>query len=120
MTAWPSYLAGDIVGTSRILFAFGRDGLLPRQVAAVHPVTRTPHVAVVLHAVIAAALAMSGTFAVLAPISSVAILLLYIGSCAAAYVLARRPRSEFLTVSSVLCIGGAIYWFTTRFRTRAA
>jgi basic amino acid/polyamine antiporter, APA family len=145
------YLAGDIVGTSRILFAFGRDGLLPRQVAAVHPVTRTPHVAVVLHAVIAAALAMSGTFAVLAPISSVAILLLYVGSCAAAYVLARRPtqtprswwdrvaafapvvailgllwvlahstQSEFLTVSSVLCIGAAIYWFTARFRTARA
>jgi amino acid transporter len=78
------YLAGDILGMSRILFAFGRDRLLPRQLALVHPVTRAPHVAVVVHAIMATALALTGGFALLAPIASVAILLLYIVCCAAA------------------------------------
>jgi APA family basic amino acid/polyamine antiporter len=76
---------------SRILFAFGRDRLLPRQLALVHPVTRAPHVAVIVHAVLATALAISGRFTLLAPIASVAILLLYIVCCAAALMLLRRP-----------------------------
>lgn len=87
------YLAGDMLGTSRILFAFGRDGVLPRRLAAVDPATRAPYVAVLAHAVISAGFAMSGTFTLLAPISSVAILLLYVGCCAAAWVLRRRPSS---------------------------
>jgi basic amino acid/polyamine antiporter, APA family len=91
------YLGGDMLGSSRILFAFGRDGLLPRQLAAVHQATRAPHVAVLVHTVIAAGLAMSGTFTFLAPIASLTIVVLYIGCCAAAWVLARRPAQEPLT-----------------------
>jgi amino acid transporter len=88
------YLGGDMLGTSRILFAFGRDGLLPRPLAAVHPVTRAPHIAVLVNALVAAGLAMSGTFALLAPVASVAILVLYIGCCAAAWVVTRRESGE--------------------------
>ena len=88
------YLGGDMLGTSRILFAFGRDGLLPRPLAAVHPVTRAPHIAVLVNALVAAGLAMSGTFALLAPVASVAILVLYIGCCAAAWVVTRREAGE--------------------------
>lgn len=91
------YLGGDMLGSSRILFAFGRDGLLPSQLAAVHPITRAPHVAVLGHTVIAAGLAMSGTFTFLAPIATLTIVLLYIGCCAAAWVLARRTGREPLS-----------------------
>jgi amino acid transporter len=121
------YLGGDMLGSSRILFAFGRDGLLPRHVAAVHPVTRAPHVAVLVHTVIAAGLAMSGTFTFLAPIATLTIVLLYIGCCAAAWVLVRSfaplvaipgllwvvaqsTRLEFLAVGAVLAAGSVIYW----------
>jgi len=133
------YLAGDILGMSRILFAFGRDRLLPHQLAAVHPVTRAPHVAVLVHAVAATSLAISGTFKLLAPIASVAILLLYIACCAAAFKLQRQPaktgqrasviamlvplfaivalvwvlghstRSEFLAVGVVLLLGSVLF-----------
>jgi len=142
------YLAGDILGMSRILFAFGRDRLLPRQLAAVHPVTRVPHVAVLVHAITAAALSVSGTFTLLAPIASVAILLLYIACCAAALMLYLRPNggagrrrlagtlvpvlailslgwvlthstpSEFLAVGVVLAIGCVLYAIV-RSRSRA-
>ncbi len=81
-------------GSSRILFAFGLAGLLPRRLAAVHGATRAPHVAILAHTVLAAALAMSGTFTILAPLSSVAILILYLGCCAAAFVLMRRSTRE--------------------------
>jgi APA family basic amino acid/polyamine antiporter len=91
------YLSGDTLGASRILFAFGRDGLLPRRLAAVHRLTRAPHVAVLVHTLVAAALAMTGSFAVLAPIASVAIIVVYLGCCAAAWVLARRAGGEALT-----------------------
>ena len=84
------YLAGDTLGASRILFAFGRDGLLPRRLAAVHPGTRAPHVAILVHALAAALMAMTGSFAVLAPIASVAIIVVYLGCCAAAWVLSER------------------------------
>src|SRR5262249_25620893 len=59
MTGW---LASDLLGSSRVLFAFGRAGTLPRALGAVHPKTRVPHVAVSVHAIIACALALSGTF----------------------------------------------------------
>lgn len=91
------YLGGDMLGSSRILFAFGRDGLLPRQLAAIYRATRAPHVAVLVHTVVATGLAMSGTFTFLAPIATLTILLLYIGCCAAAWVLTRRPTQEPLS-----------------------
>jgi amino acid transporter len=126
------YLAGDTLGASRILFAFGRDGLLPRRLAAVHPVTRAPHLAIVVHALAAALMAMTGSFAVLAPIASVAIIVVYLGCCAAAWALSERPGpvaavvpllaiaallwvashssgTEFLAVGVVLLAGSLIY-----------
>jgi amino acid transporter len=88
------YLAGDTLGASRILFAFGRDGLLPGRLAAVHSITRVPHVAILVHTLAAALLAMSGSFAVLAPIASIAIIVVYLGCCAAAWAMAGRPGME--------------------------
>ena len=131
------YLAGDTLGASRILFAFGRDGLLPRRLAVVHPVTRAPHVAIVVHALAAALLAMTGSFAVLAPIASVAIIVVYLACCAAAWMLAERTGlaaavvpslaiagllwvashstgSEFLAVGAVLLVGSLVYLVGSR------
>jgi len=125
------YLAGDTLGASRILFAFGRDGLLPRWLAEVHAVTRVPHVAVVVHALAAAVLATTGSFAVLAPMASVAIIVVYLACCAAAWALSgATPRAvipaalaiaglawvashstgaEYLAVGAVLVAGSVIY-----------
>jgi APA family basic amino acid/polyamine antiporter len=36
------WVSSDILGTPRILFAFGRDGLLPLALGRVHPRTRRP------------------------------------------------------------------------------
>jgi len=84
------YLAGALLAGPRSLFAFGRDGFLPRALAAVHPRHRTPHVAIVSYAIVAGALALSGTFERLAILTSVAVLLLYLVCALAAWQLRRR------------------------------
>lgn len=86
------YLSGDMLASPRTIFAFGRDALLPRVFASVHPRFRTPHVAIVTHAVLAGLVAISSTFTRLALLSNVAVLTLYFLGCAAAlrFVLRRE------------------------------
>jgi amino acid transporter len=84
------FLASDILGSPRQLFAFARDGLLPGVLGRVHPRSHTPFVAIACYATLAIALALTGSFAELAVLSTLAISPLYIGGCAAAWVLARR------------------------------
>ena len=84
------YVSGDILGSPRTLYAFGRDGILPARMAAVHPRFRTPHIAIIVHAIIACALSVSSTFQYLALLSNIAALLLYLFCCSAAFELVRR------------------------------
>jgi APA family basic amino acid/polyamine antiporter len=84
-----SWLSSDILGSPRMLFAFGRDGFLPRWLGHVHPERHTPHVAIACYAVLAMGLALTGTFAELAVLSTLAIAIFYGLGCAAAWRLAR-------------------------------
>jgi amino acid transporter len=90
-----AYLASDILGTPRMLFAFARDGMLPRILGQLHPRTHAPFVAILAYTAIAALLALTGTFAELVVMSALASALMYIGSCAAVWVLARRGSATF-------------------------
>lgn len=72
------YLSGNMLAVPRSLFALARDGFLPKQLSAVHPRFRTPHIAVVLYAVMVIGLALSGTFERLAVLSNLAAFVLYI------------------------------------------
>ncbi len=76
--------------TPRVFYAFGVSGDLPRTLASVHPPWRTPWVGIVLFAVLACALALSGTFEYLITILIVARLTAYASSSAALFVLRRR------------------------------
>lgn len=87
------YLCGDMLSSPRALYAFGRDGFLPAALARVHPAFRTPHVAIVAHALLAAALAISSTFQYLALLSNVSVLSLYFLCCAAALRLVAQPAA---------------------------
>ncbi len=84
------YLASDTLSAPRVLFAFATHGFLPRRIAAVHPRTRAPYAAILLHAGIAAALAVSGGFVELAVLSSLATVMVYVVGCAAAVRLQHR------------------------------
>ncbi len=84
------YLSGMTLAVPRALFAFGRDGFLPRAVAAVHPRYHTPHVSIALQTTVACALAITSAFAPLAIIANVAALLVYFACAVAAWQLRRR------------------------------
>jgi basic amino acid/polyamine antiporter, APA family len=84
------YISSDLLCSPRQLFAFARDGLLPRALARLHPASRAPHVAILSYAMLAIALALTGTFAELAVLSALTTAAVYIAGCAAAWVLARR------------------------------
>ncbi|MEY2499975.1 MAG: hypothetical protein QOI07_309 [Verrucomicrobiota bacterium] len=89
------FIASDILSSPRILFAFGRDGILPRVLAHVHPRFRSPDVAILVYTVAALVLSLTSSFAELAIMANVAALLLYIICCAAAWELMRRDvRTE--------------------------
>ncbi|HEU4565642.1 MAG TPA: APC family permease [Gemmatimonadaceae bacterium] len=88
------YLGGMTLAIPRALFAFARDGFLPRPLADVHARWHTPYVAIVVQAVLAVMLAVTSGFARLALLSNVAVLLLYLGCCLAAWELRRRDVRE--------------------------
>ncbi len=83
------YVSGVTLAVPRALFRFAEDGLLPCAVASVHPVYRTPHIAIIVQSTIVCAIAVFNSFEQLAVISNIAALLLYIG-CAAAIIMLRR------------------------------
>lgn len=83
-------VGSDILSSPRILFAFGRDGMLPRALGRVHPSSRAPHVAILSYATLVIALALSGTFAELAVLGTLAVAPIYILGCFGAWHLARR------------------------------
>lgn len=83
-------LTSDLLGSPRQLFAFGRDGLLPRILGRVHPGSHAPYVAILAYATLAAVLALTGTFAELAVLATLTAAPVYAGGSAAAWLLARR------------------------------
>ena len=84
------YVSGDMLGSPRALYAYARDGALPSALAYVHPRFHTPSIAIVVHALIVGALAVSSSFTQLAIIANVAALTLYLMCVAASYALQRR------------------------------
>ncbi|MEP7065224.1 MAG: amino acid permease [Gemmatimonadota bacterium] len=89
------YVSGDMLSSPRLFFAFGRDGLLPARLGDVHPRFRTPHIAILAYAAVACAVALSGSFRVLAVLSAVGILFVDLACCLAVFELRRRDvRAE--------------------------
>ncbi|HSY07594.1 MAG TPA: APC family permease [Steroidobacteraceae bacterium] len=84
------WLGSDLLGSPRMLFAFARDGRLPRVLGRVDPRTHAPHVAILAYAILAITLALTGTFAELAVLATLAVAVVYGAGCAAAWRLARR------------------------------
>jgi APA family basic amino acid/polyamine antiporter len=84
------YLSGMMLAVPRALFAFGRDGFLPRAVASVHPRYRTPHVAIGIQAVLVYLLALTSGFERLVILANLSVLVVYFACCTASWQLRRR------------------------------
>jgi len=103
------YLSALSTATPRLLYSMGARGLLPSPLAAVHPVFSTPWIAILTQATLVAVVASSGSFGVLAPMASVAILTVYLTVCASVMPLQRRYRAaDFFTVPSAVPIAGLV------------
>jgi amino acid transporter len=110
------YLGADILGSPRMLFAFARDGLLPGALGRLHARSNVPHIAICCYALIAGVLALTGTFAELAVLSTLTAAALYVLACAAAWLLARRGVAEsgqplnfkWLPTAAVIGIGSML------------
>ena len=77
------------MGAPRILFAFARDGFLPRGLGHLGAQTHVPTFAILTHAAIATGLALVGEFGPLVLLSALATAPIYIGACLAAVRLRR-------------------------------
>ncbi|MEP6571743.1 MAG: amino acid permease [Gemmatimonadota bacterium] len=83
------FMTGMMLSTPRTLFALATDRFLPRALGAVHPVHRTPHIAIWVQAVLVCLIALTGTYVRLALLADVALLLVYLACCIAAWRLRR-------------------------------
>jgi amino acid transporter len=87
-------LAADMIGAPRGFLAVAQSGMLPRQLAELHPRFRTPWRSILAFTGLTLVASISGAFRSLAVISSMALLLVYLGVCLAALKLRyTRPRA---------------------------
>jgi len=84
------FMTATMLSTPRTLYALAVDGYLPKPLAAVHREHHTPHEAIAIQGVIVCAIALTGTYAKLAVMANVPILLVYLGCCLAVWRLRRR------------------------------
>ena len=110
------WISSDLLGSPRQLFAFARDGLLPRVLGRLHPRSHAPHIAILCYAAVTVGLALTGTFAELVVLSTLSMAAVYAAGCAAAWLLARNgvalagaPLSfRYLGAAAVVGIGSML------------
>ena len=100
------HLGGMTLSIPRIVYALARDGYLPRALSNVHPIHRSPQLAIITQSTLTLALAITSTFEQLAVIANVAALALYLGCAAAAWKLGQSPIVPLLAC-------GVIAWLLT-------
>lgn len=91
-------VSGTMLAGPRYLYALANEGFGPAILARVHARYQTPAWAIAAQGVIAAALALSGSFVQLATLSIVARLATYIGTAAAVPVLRRKFAAREQTI----------------------
>jgi len=84
------YIVGDVLAAPRVLFALGRDRMLPSSLGRIHPVHKTPHVAIVVYSAICLMLAITSTFETLLVLAVLSALIVYFICCLGTIVLQRN------------------------------
>jgi amino acid transporter len=109
--------AGATAAT-RIVYAMGRNGVLPRAFARTHPTHLTPHVAILAQAAIAVGVALATglawgprtAFVILATAGTIVLILVYVTVCMATIAFFRR-RPDFNVLLHLVCplLGAAAF-----------
>jgi amino acid transporter len=131
--------SGTVLEGSRMLYALSLDRRMG-PLSYVHPRFRTPTVAIAIHVVVAAVLALAGSFAQLAMLSAVARLTTYLFTCAGLPRLAPVTPARltiailgtlislalFLTLNrfnflaaAIALVVGAVAWFASTIRANS-
>lgn len=84
------WIGSDLLGAPRFLHAFAHDGTMLALLGRVHPVSRAPWIAILVHAALAAILAITGTFERLAILGALVTAPVYLVVCFAAWRLRAR------------------------------
>jgi basic amino acid/polyamine antiporter, APA family len=103
-------LTTTMLGGPRILFGMAERGQLPRILAATHRRFHTPHIAIVISAVVMLVLTLQGTFISAVTITTVIRLLVYIATCISLPVLRFKkdsPSPRFRAPAGVALAVGA-------------
>ncbi len=113
------FVSGSALGTPRYLFAMAAHRQLPANLAALHPVFRTPHLAILITSAIAAALVLPLDYRTLIGMSNVAVAVQYGATCFAVMRAGTRAktarRSKRLVLSSLgLAASSAICFAASR------
>ena len=98
MISMSGTLNANMLFTSRIAFALAEQGQLPPAIGRIHQRFRTPHVAIILSAIVILALTLFNSFISALTISAIVRLLLYVITSVCLIVLRKRkdqPRPEF-------------------------
>lgn len=101
------YLSASLMSQPRLLYSLAAGGLLPGFLTAIHPRFHTPWRAILVQNAIVLLAATSGSFAVLVPMASVAILAVYLMVALSALMLQRRrsqPPGAF-TIPAAVPVG---------------
>ena len=88
------YLAAAMLNVPRLTYAMAAEGDLPAKLGAVHPKFRTPHVSVLLFAVMVWSFAAAGNFLQNLTLSAVSRLLTYAAVSVALVVLRRKEGAQ--------------------------
>ncbi len=113
------YLSANMLHTPRITFAMGERGDFPAFFGRVHSLFRTPHVSIVIFAILLLVFSIAGDFRWNAMLSSVARLFVY-GSVAAALPVLRKkhPRTDAFRLPGGIAFAILALLFTTVLVTR--
>jgi len=71
-------ICGDVLASPRLLYAGAKDGLFPKFLGKIHPRFGTPHLAIIIYALLIFIFSVSGGFKQLAILASGALLLIYL------------------------------------------
>lgn len=113
------YLSANMLHTPRLTYAMGQSGDFPKLFGAIHPRFRTPHISIVIFAVIVLAFSIWGDFKWSATLSAVSRLFIY-GSVAAALPALRKkwPETDAFRLPAGMLFAGVALLFTVVLVTR--
>jgi amino acid transporter len=96
----------------RVVYSMAMHHELPSALGRVHPQFRTPHVAIVLNAIVALTMSLYSSFAQAATFAAIARLMVFGSTCAALLALRRSnaPAPAFrLRGGTAIAIGGLVF-----------